>query len=73
MIDLKPGDLALIDWNGNLYHKIQHYYIVEVSKTVIRAIVAKNEPSDTDIYINIPIKDIKSYKIKKQKLWTKIM
>jgi len=64
MIDLKPGDFALIDWNGNLYHKIQHYHVVEVSKTTIRAIVAKNEPSDIDIYINIPIKDIKNYEKK---------
>jgi len=64
MINLKPGDLALIDWNGSINHKEQHYYIVEVSKTTVRAIVAKNEPSDTDIHINIPIKDIKNYEKK---------
>jgi len=59
MIDLKPGDFALIDWNGSIYNKKQHYHIVELRNNDIIVRVPGSK-----IKIIIQKKDIKHYEIK---------
>ena len=58
-IDLKPGDFAMIDWNGSLYHKVQHYHVLKVLKSEIYVRL-----DDSKILLKIPVKDINSYEIK---------
>ena len=58
-INLKPGDFAMIDWNGSLYHKVQHYHILKVLKSEIHVRL-----DDSEILLKIPVKDINSYEKK---------
>jgi len=57
-IDLKEGDYAYIEWNGTQYVKKTHYHIVEVTDKIVKVRVPGSY-----IYHEIPIKDIKVYRV----------
>jgi hypothetical protein len=57
--EIKPGDFALIEWNGGLYTKSQHYHVVDVENNRIRVRIPGSY-----ISLVIPKKNIKIYEPK---------
>lgn len=48
-MDIQNDDFALIEWNGGMYRKSQHYHILENNKTKIKVRVP-----GSNIKIEIP-------------------
>jgi len=57
--EITAGDFALIEWNGDMYNKSQHYHVVEVQRKNIRVRVPGSY-----ISLLIPKKNIKNYEVK---------